>query len=141
MTSLASAAALYFANRLWDNDAWADLPETIQELAITTAEGDINTVLGTDNVDPDLMKDEAPFSFYQRAIFEWALFLATHKDEVARLRDKQASGITEVRVDGFGSEKYGASGQMPKDAYSDLIYRSPAGKLLRAIVDCRRILR
>lgn len=130
----------YFSTRFWDKEPWLALSSDERRLALSTSETDINALLGTDNVEGRVIKDKPPFSFYQKAIFEWALFLVSNRDEISKLLSRAASGITERKVDGFGRETYKDDG-VDSDAYLEMIKRSPAGRMLRAIRDDNRIIR
>ena len=130
----------YHALNLLGATAWAALTDETKESALATAELDINAYLGVDSVEKKVIPEEAPFSFWQCAVFEWALYLATNTEEIVRRLNKSMDNITMRKVDGFGSEAYGQATK-DSDVYNDLIKRSRAGRFLRAIHTDHRIIR
>lgn len=135
----AESANLYFSNRFWDSTAWTLLDEDVKQVVLDTAESDINAYLGTDQVDEEVIRTEAPFSFYQKAVFEWALFILQNKDEIEAQAKKSLGGVVSRKIDGFGQEVYNKASAA--GAFNDLIAQSPAGRMLKAIPDDRRIVR
>lgn len=140
MQTSVSTADDYYAHNLLGAAAWAALTDETKESALATAELDINAYLGVDSVEEKVIREEAPFSFWQCAVFEWALYLASNTEEIVRRLNKSMDNITMRKVDGFGSEAYGQATK-DSDVYNDLIKRSRAGRFLRAIHTDNRIIR
>ncbi len=140
MQTSVSTADDYYAHSLLGAAAWAALTDETKEMALATAELDINVYLGVDSVEEEVIREEAPFSFYQCAVFEWALYLATNSEGIANRLNKSMDNVTMRKVDGFGTEAYGQATK-DSDVYNDLIKRSRAGRFLRAIHTDNRIIR
>lgn len=140
MQTSVSTADDYYAHNLLGAAAWAALTDETKESALATAELDINAYLGVDSVEEKVIREEAPFSFWQCAVFEWALYLASNTEEIVRRLNKSMDNVTMRKVDGFGSEAYGKATK-DSDVYNDLIKRSRAGRFLRAIHTDHRIIR
>lgn len=140
MQTSVSTADEYYALNLLGAASWTALSDDTKESALATAELDINAYLGVDSVEEEVIREEAPFSFYQCAVFEWALYLASNTEEIVRRLSKSMDNVTMRKVDGFGSEAYGQATK-DSDAYNDLIKRSRAGRFLRAIHTDHRIIR
>lgn len=140
MQTSVSTADEYYALNLLGAASWTALSDDTKESALATAELDINAYLGVDSVEEEVIREEAPFSFYQCAVFEWALYLATNTEEIVRRLNKSMDNITMRKVDGFGSEAYGQTTK-DSDVYNDLIKRSRAGRFLKAIHTDNRIIR
>lgn len=140
MQTSVSTADEYHALNLLGAASWAALSDDTKESALATAELDINAYLGVDSVEEKVIREEAPFSFWQCAVFEWALYLATNTEEIVRRLNKSMDNITMRKVDGFGTEAYGQATK-DSDVYNDLIKRSRAGRFLRAIHTDNRIIR
>lgn len=130
----------YHALNLLGAASWTALSDDTKESALATAELDINAYLGVDSVEEKVIREEAPFSFWQCAVFEWALYLATNTEEIVSRLNKSMDNVTMRKVDGFGTEAYGQATK-DSDVYNDLIKRSRAGRFLRAIHTDHRIIR
>ena len=140
MQTSVSTADEYYALNLLGAASWTALSDDTKESALATAELDINAYLGVDSVEDEVIREEAPFSFYQCAVFEWALYLASNTEEIIRRLNKSMDNVTMRKVDGFGTEAYGQATK-DSDVYNDLIKRSRAGRFLRAIHTDHRIIR
>ena len=140
MQTSVSTADEYYALNLLGAAAWTALSDDTKESALATAELDINAYLGVDSVEDEVIREEAPFSFYQCAVFEWALYLASNTEEIIRRLNKSMDNVTMRKVGGFGTEAYGQATK-DSDVYNDLIKRSRAGRFLRAIHTDHRIIR
>ena len=134
------STAEYYALNLLGAASWTALSDDTKESALATAELDINAYLGVDSVEDEVIREEAPFSFYQCAVFEWALYLASNTEEIIRRLNKSMDNITMRKGDGFGTESYGQATK-DSDVYNDLIKRSRAGRFLKAIHTDNRIIR
>ena len=138
---LQSAAETYFDNNLLGKVAWNRIPSMVKEKALVTAMNDVNAYIGLLSTPSILISESLPFTFYQIAVYDWALYLVEHKDEI---ESKMAAGMTSVvqkRVDGFGAESYERQRSATGDAYNDLMMGSRAGRYLRLIPTEHTIIR
>jgi len=132
----------YFQNRVWDSSAWDGLSNEDKVKALNSSTDDINAILGTQNIGEGVCMGKPPFSFYEKAIFEWALYLISNQDTISKIMSDASSGIIERSVEGFGKERYFKGGAKSElDGYSQAIMDSPAGRMLRAISPDLRIIR
>lgn len=130
----------YFQNRVWDSSAWDVLSNEDKAKVLNGSTDDINAILGTQNISEGVCMGKPPFSFYEKAIFEWALYLISNQDTISQIMSDASSGVIERSVDGFGKERY-FRGKVETDGYSQAIMNSPAGRMINAIQDDLRIIR
>ena len=130
----------YFQNRVWDSSAWDGLSNEDKIKALNSSTDDINAILGTQSISKGVCMGKPPFSFYEKAIFEWALYLISNQDTISKIMSDASSGVIERSVDGFGKERY-FRGKAETDGYSQAIMNSPAGRMINAIQDDLRIIR
>lgn len=140
MLNTVEMADSYFATSFLSASAWEAIDDDDKTLLLETAERDINAYLQTNNIDEDVINAESPFTPYQTAIFEWALYLYKNKDVIEVLINDKGIGVSEIQIDGIGKEVYSNS-KKPADAYNSMIERCPAGRFLRMIYPDRRIVR
>lgn len=138
MLNTVAMADDYFSTNLFGKDLWSAISSSDKELALETSENDVNAVLGTSDINEEVIFSEKPYSPYQMAVFEWACYLHTNKKQINRVVSDRMSGVSAVEVDGIGKETYGTSS---RNGYSDMIYKSHAGKFLNMIMCNSRIIR
>ena len=134
----------YFSTNFMNKDAWEALDTATKELLIETAENDINAVLCTQNIDSSVISTTKPYTPYQMAVFEWAVYMTTNKARLTQLTNNRVFGATSVRVDGIGEEEYAsamAGSGTSSNVITSLILNSPAGKYLGMIYRDVRIIR
>ena len=134
----------YFSTNFMNKDAWEALDTTTKELLIETAENDINAVLCTQNIDSNVISTTKPYTPYQMAVFEWAVYMNTNKAKLNQITNTRIFGATSIRVDGIGEEEYAeanASVGATNGVITSIIKNSPAGKYLGMIYRDVRIIR
>jgi hypothetical protein len=131
----------YFSTNYFSADAWEAIDDDTKELLLETAENDINTYLRTTDVHEDCVVTEKPYTPYQLAIFEWALYLYSHKTEVESAMQNNAFGATAIQVDGIGRNEYNNYSSQNQDAYNTIIKKSSAGRYLNMFYTDTRIIR
>jgi len=142
MTITVASANEYFASNFLRKDEWGLIPEDDLESLLATAEEDIIAYLMANEVDPDSYAETAPFTPFQKAIFEWALFLYTNKTAIRSATNKIVTGAIKIKVYEVGEEQYPeASASKRLDSYNYMISTSPAARFLRAIPKDVRIIR
>lgn len=131
-----TSADAYFSTNFFGKDSWSAISPTDKALILATAETDILTYLSVqEEVPEEAYPEEAPFSWLQCAIFEWALFIHGNKPQIAaKLQSGAVSAdVSAVQVDGLGREERGRYSQKQPpttNGYLDLIRNSPAGRYL-----------
>lgn len=140
MLNTVEMADTYFSTNLFGKTKWEALTTENKELVLATAENDVNAYLKTFNVDSNVVKITSPFSVYQMAVFEWALFLSSNSTKIEKFMEQKGYGITSAEVSGVGKEAY-SLGSSSRPAYHTLMVQSRAGQYLNAIPNEFRILR
>lgn len=131
-----ASADLYFSANFFGKDSWAAISASDKALLLATAETDIlNYLCIQEEVPAEAYPEEAPFSWLQCAIFEWALFICSNKVQIAaKLQSGTVSSdVSAVQVDGLGREERGRYAERQSannNSYLDLIRNSPAGRYL-----------
>lgn len=142
MLSTVETADDYFSINFMGKDAWAAIADEDKALVLETAENDINSYLMAIYVDSGAVKGEKPYTPYQVAIFEWALYLYQNKAKIVSMVNERVGGATTIAVDGIGRNTYAqATGSRGSDPYNATIMNSNAGRFLRMIYPDVRILR
>ena len=75
---------------------------------LTTAENDVNAYLGTTDA-AEAINAVAPFTVYQMAVFEWALYIEKNQELLEAVLERSTSGVSAVEVDNIGREEYVAA--------------------------------
>ena len=140
-SNVVESADKYFQERVWDNSAWEELSQDYKRRVLNTATDDVNAYLRTQNIGRGVKMGGPPFSFYEKAIFEWAIYLVSNRDEISKVTADAASGVIERTVEGFGKERYYYGGGKAIDGRTKAMLGSPAGRMLGAIGDDLRIVR
>lgn len=80
---------------------------------------------------------------YQSAVFEWAIFIYQHKDDIMRAFDNISKDISSVKVDNIGTETYWVNRNygLQNDTYMRIFKKSPAMRFLDMIPKDIRIIR
>ncbi len=138
MLNTVEMADTYFNLSYFNKSKWAEISSGDKELLLATAEADINVYLKTSNIDLDVIRSTPPFTAYQAAVFEWALYIQQNTEMVSAVTGENLSMATEIVIDGIGKEVYDRG---KRDAYLQLIENSPAGRLLQMIFKERVIIR
>jgi len=142
MLSTVETANDYFSTNFMGKDAWAAIADEDKALVLETAENDINAYLMAIYVDSGAVKVEKPYTPYQVAIFEWALYLYQNKAKIVSMVNERVGGATTIAVDGIGRNTYSqATGTREPDPYTLTIMNSNAGRFLKMIYPDVRILR
>lgn len=134
-------ADTYFSTNFLGKDIWEAINPTDKEMLITTAESDINAYLKWDAAEDTCIKSEAPYTSYQMAVFEWALYLYENKESIKKNIKDMNIGVTTISVDGIGQETKGGTSKRYKDTYAEMIEHSPAYRYLLMIYKDIRIIR
>lgn len=79
MLNTISMADSYFATNAFGSDVWGALTDERKTTLLTTAENDVNAYLGTTDA-AEAINAVAPFTVYQMAVFEWALYIEKIKN-------------------------------------------------------------
>lgn len=140
MLNTVEMADTYFSTNLFGKAKWEALTEENKALVLATAENDVNAYLKTFNVDSEVIKTESPFSVYQMAVFEWALFISQNLTKIEAFMAQKGFGITSTEVSGVGKEAY-SLGSSSRPSYYTLMIQSRAGQYLNAIPNDFRIIR
>lgn len=140
MLNTVEMADAYFAKNLFGKAKWEALTEGNKELVLETAENDVNAYLKTFRIDPNVIKTVSPFSVYQMAVFEWALFLSENKDDIKNFMKQKGYGLTSTEVTGVGKEAY-SIGSYRRPAYHTLMLQSRAGQYLSALQHEYKVIR
>lgn len=134
----------YFSTNFMNRDVWNKISAEDKAILIETAENDINAALRTSNIDSNVISQSKPYTAYQVAVFEWAVYMYTNKAKLNQITNNRIFGATSVTVDGIGRETYvsgtGNSGNNG-GAIISVIKNSPAGKYLGMICQDVRIIR
>jgi hypothetical protein len=80
---------------------------------------------------------------YQCAVFEWAIFIYQHKDEIMSAFANASKNLTSVKVDNIGTETYWSKNEdgLQTDIYMRIFKKSPAMRFLDMIPKDIRIIR
>lgn len=134
----------YFSTNFMNRDVWNKISAEDKAILIETAENDINAALRTSNIDSNVISQNKPYTAYQAAVFEWAVYMYTNKAKLNQITNNRIFGATSVTVDGIGRETYvsgtGNNGNSG-GAIISVIKNSPAGKYLGMICQDVRIIR
>lgn len=144
MNNTVEMADDYFSTNFMNKDTWEALDTSTKTLLIETAENDINAILCTQNIDSSVIKDSKPYTAYQMAVFEWAVYMSTNKAKLNQITNTRIFGATSIKVDGIGEEEYAeasASVGATNGVIASIIKNSPAGKYLGMIYRDVRIIR
>ena len=143
MLNTVTMANSYFATSAFGNAVWGALTDERKTALITTAENDVNAYLGTTNAS-EAINTTAPFTVYQMAVFEWALYIEKNQDLLEAVVERSASGVSAVEVDNIGREEYIAAQNYSgtsSAAYMQALRYSRAGQLLAALSKTLTIIR
>lgn len=140
MLSTVATADTYFSKNFFGGDAWDAIDDDVKESLLNTAELDINGYLKCFRIATDCVNAEEPFTTYQMAIFEWALFIYQNKEDIQAMQEQKAFGVLSAKVDGLGQESYGSLGNQTA-AYRTMMTQSRAGQYLLSIATEQRIIR
>lgn len=134
----------YFSTNFMNRDVWNKISAEDKAILIETAENDINAALRTSNIDSNVIRQSKPYTAYQSAVFEWAVYMYTNKAKLNQITNNRIFGATSVTVDGIGRETYvsgtGNNGNSG-GAIISVIKNSPAGRYLGMICQDVRIIR
>jgi hypothetical protein len=75
------------------------------------------------------------------AVFEWALYLNTNKNQITRRMAGKGLGVESVEVEGVGKETYGKTSSASTGWYYTMMMSSRAGQFLSLIERDVRIIR
>lgn len=134
----------YFSTNFMNRDVWNKISAEDKAILIETAENDINAALRTSNIDSKVISQSKPYTAYQAAVFEWAVYMYTNKAKLNQITNNRIFGATSVTVDGIGRETYVSgtgNGGNNGGAIISVIKNSPAGKYLGMICQDVRIIR
>lgn len=130
----------YFEYNYMSGDIWEAIPTTTKACLIITAERDILSYLRTFTVDEGIINEAQPYTSFQMAVFEWAVYLHSNKDLVSKNIADKSLNISTVSIDGIGRETRGNTSSKYMDTYNDMIARSPAARYLAMIYKDYRII-
>lgn len=143
MLNTVAMADDYFSTNFMGRDEWNKVSAEDKPILLETAENDINAVLGTSNVYPDIINQSKPYTAYQMAVFEWAVYMYTNRSKLNQITNNRIFGATSITVEGVGRETYvsGTGGNTGGGTIISVIKNSPAGKYLNMIYQDLRIIR
>jgi len=141
MLNTVEEANTYFATHFLGKSIWNSIDSATRPILLETAERDINAYLKTDNIEIDVVKTEPPFTPYQKAVFEWALYLYQNKDTILKNVNDRSLGLTTIQVQGIGRETKGSMSYKYGDTYTEMLKRSGAKRFLDMIYADIRIIR
>lgn len=131
----------YFSTNFYNKTFWATISDDDKTLLLETAENDINAYLGTVEIDESVINEVKPYTAYQLAVFEWAVFISKNKDLIESNITERAMGLNSVTVEGVGTETKAQTSSKYDDVFRSMISKSPASKYLKMIYKDVRILR
>ncbi len=135
MLNTISMADSYFATNAFGSDVWGALTDERKTTLLTTAENDVNAYLGTTDA-AEAINATAPFTVYQMAVFEWALYIEKNQELLEAVLERSTSGVSAVEVDNIGREEYVAAQNYSgasSAAYMQALKYSRAGQFLAAL--------
>lgn len=136
-----SMADDYFSYDYMSGDVWDKIPSNTRYRLIATAEKDIIAYLKASGVDGSVINEEAPYTPFQMAVFEWAVYMYSNKDMITRNVAEKSLNVSTIAIDGIGRETKGSTSRKYMDTYNDMIARSPAARYLAMIYQDRRVIR
>lgn len=141
MLNTVAEANTYFSTHFLGKSTWDAISNDDKAMLIESAENDIKAYLKTDNIDPDVIKTEPPFTPFQKAVFEWALYMYQNKDTFLKNVADRSLGLTTIQVQGIGRETKGNVSSKYGDTYMEMLKRSGAKRYLDMIYSDIRIIR